>query len=501
MPATLHFLGGAGQVTGSCALVQIDEVRFLVDCGLFQGGREAETRNRRRFEFDPRSLDFVLLTHAHIDHSGLLPRLAAAGFGGPVHTTAATVDLAAVMLRDAAYIQQKEAEWAAKSSGRSRRARAASWSARHAGQGADGAHGSGSTPAEDERIRHAGAPPLYTMADAEAVIEQFERHPYDQPFRPHPAVEVTLRDAGHILGSASVDIRLGSGTRTHRLVFSGDLGQPGHPVVRDAAPVDGADTLVIESTYGNRLHRSLDDTLDELVDVLQRTLAHRRGNVVIPSFAVGRTQDLLVLLAQLARDGRLPPMDVYVDSPLAMAATRITLDHLALLDEQAVELSRWLRSEGHGLRIHFSESVEDSMAINAQRGGAVIISASGMCDAGRIRHHLRHALPRPECAVVFAGFQAQGTLGRRLVDGARSVRLFGETLPVRASMHTIGGLSAHADQHALLDWMRRLVRPPRHTWVVHGEAGTSAVFAQAARDQLGWDGIEVAREGQAVALA
>jgi len=481
MPATLRFLGGAGQVTGSCALIQTDEVRFLVDCGLFQGGREAETRNRRRFEFDPRSLDFVLLTHAHIDHSGLLPRLAAAGFGGPVHTTAATVDLAAVMLRDAAYIQQKEAEWAAKSSGRSRRARAASWRARRDGQATHGAHGSGSTPAEDERIRHAGAPPLYTMADAEAVIEQFERHPYDQPFRPHPAVEVTLRDAGHILGSASVDIQLGSGTRTHRLVFSGDLGQPGHPVVRDAAPVDGADTLVIESTYGNRLHRSLADTLDELVDVLQRTLAHRRGNVVIPSFAVGRTQDLLVLLAQLARDGRLPPMDVYVDSPLAMAATRITLDHLALLDEQAIELSRWLRSEAHGLRIHFSESVEDSMAINAQRGGAVIISASGMCENGRVLHHLRNTIEDARNMILFVSFQGPETLGSRIVGGERYVRILGDEFTVRAEVRRIEAFSGHADHGDLLRWVEPHAATLRGVFLVHGEPRAQDALAEGLR--------------------
>jgi len=287
MPATLTFLGGAGEVTGSCAKVEIEGLRFLVDCGLFQGGREAERRNRRRFDFEPSSLDFVLLSHAHIDHSGLLPRLAAAGFGGPVHATAATADLAAVMLRDAAHIQQKEAEWAARSSHRSRRARAASWGARQATHGGfPSAHG-------EERVRGDGEPPLYTMADAEAVIAQFERHAYDQPFRPHPDIEVTLRDAGHILGSAIVDIRLGRDTQAHRLVFSGDLGQPGHPVVRDAARLEAADTMVVESTYGNRLHRSLADTLDELVEVLHTTLAHRRGNVVIPSFAVGRTQDLL----------------------------------------------------------------------------------------------------------------------------------------------------------------------------------------------------------------
>lgn len=491
MQPTLTFLGGVGEVTGSCALVQAEGLRFLVDCGMFQGGREAEAKNRRRFDFDPASIDFVLLTHAHIDHSGLLPRLVAAGFGGPVHATAATADLAGVMLRDAAHIQQKEAEWADRASARSRRARAAAYRAAHASP--HPVHG-------EERVRRGGEPPLYTLADAEATIAQFQRHAYDRPFHPHPQVEVTLRDAGHILGSAILDIRLDGSARPHRLVFSGDLGQPGHPVVRDATRMTAADTLVVESTYGNRLHRSLGDTIEELVTVLRTTLAHRRGNVVIPSFAVGRTQDLLVLLAQLARDGRLPSMDIYVDSPMATAATRITLQHLSELDEQAGSLVRWLQSDGHGLRIHFSESVEDSIAINAQRGGAVIISASGMCDAGRIRHHLRHNLPRAECAVVFAGFQAQGTLGRRLVDGAQSVRLFGEEVPVRASVHTIGGLSAHADQAALLGWLGAFQPPPKRTWVVHGEAGTAAVFADTVRSRLGWSAVDVARAGEPTAL-
>jgi metallo-beta-lactamase family protein len=472
---TLTFLGGAGEVTGSCYLVETGQARFIVDCGMFQGGREAGEKNRRPFAFDPRSLDFVLLTHAHIDHSGLLPRLAAEGFEGRIHATAPTVDLVAVMLRDSAYIQEKEALWAKKSSdeqpGR-----------RH------------SKRREDEATE-----PLYTLTDAERAIRLFSRNVYDEPFRPHPSIEVVFRDAGHILGSAIAEVSITVAGRHHRIVFSGDLGQPGHPIVRDAVKVRQADTLLVESTYGNRLHRPLDATLDELVEALTGTLAQRRGNVVIPAFAVGRTQDLLMLLIRLSRQGRLPPMDVYVDSPLATSATRITLQHHGELDDEAVELGRWLTATRGNPRIHFSESVEDSMFINSIDHGAVIISASGMCDAGRIKHHLKNNLPRPECTVIITGFQAQGTLGRRLVDGARTVRLFGEEIPVRARLYTIGGLSAHADQDALLGWLGGFETPPGQTWIVHGEASAAATFAGVVEERLHWP-VTVAEAGQTILL-
>jgi metallo-beta-lactamase family protein len=476
---TLTFLGGAGEVTGSCYLVEAPGLRFIVDCGMFQGGREAAEKNRRAFAFDPGGLDFVLLTHAHIDHSGLLPRLAAEGFGGPIHATAPTVDLAAVMLRDSAFIQEKEAEWS------QRTAQAAA--GRHGGKHQARRH-------DDNAID-----PLYRMADAERAIGLFTRHRYGEAFEPRPGVRVLFRDAGHILGSASIEVTLTDAGCGHRIVFSGDLGQPGHPIVRDAVTVPQADTLLVESTYGDRLHRPMDATLDELVEALTGALVARKGNVVVPAFAVGRTQDLLMLLIRLTREGRLPPMDVYVDSPLATSATRITLQHHSELDEEAKELGRWLSTSKGWPRIHFSETVEDSMFINSIRDGAVVISASGMCDAGRIKHHLKYNLPRPECSVIITGFQAQGTLGRRLVDGARLIRLFGEEVPVRARIFTIGGLSAHADQGALLGWLGGFTQPPGHAWVVHGEASAAARFTQVVRDQLGW-AADVAESGQAIVL-
>ena len=402
----LTFLGAAGEVTGSCYVLEHAGIRFLIDCGMFQGGADAERKNAR-FGFEPRDIEFVLLSHAHIDHSGLIPRLVAQGFKGAVYATSPTCDLLGVMLPDSGHLQEREAE------------------------------------------REGGAP-LYTQREAEASLQHLLAVEYATEVRPHPSVRCTFRDAGHILGSAILEIRLG-GTK---LVFSGDLGQPGHPIVADPTPIADADVLLVESTYGNRDHKSLAQTMDEFAYALNDTMASRRGNVVIPAFAVGRTQDILHFIGELRAQERLPRMDVYVDSPMALAATRITLKYAKL---PALE------------HVRFTESVEDSMAINQVKAGAAIISASGMCEGGRIKHHLRHNISRPECAIVFVGFQAAGTLGRRIVDGAQSVRIFGEEYPVRARIFTIGGLSAHADQSALLGWLSAFRRPPRQTWVVHGE--------------------------------
>ncbi|HEX6828682.1 MAG TPA: MBL fold metallo-hydrolase [Burkholderiales bacterium] len=449
----LTFLGAAGEVTGSCFLVETGAARFLVDCGMFQGGREAARKNREAFDFDLRALDFVLLTHAHIDHSGLLPRLSALGYRGPVHATRATADLLSVMLPDSAYVQEKEAEWAIRHRHRERRG-----------------------------ARHEQAP-LYTVAQAQACLRQLRGHDYGAEFAPHPSLRCVFRNAGHILGSAIVELWTGE---NRKLVFSGDLGQPGHPIVQDPDPVREADLLLVESTYGNRLHRSLPDTLDELEAAIRDTLERRGGNVIVPAFAVGRTQDLLFLLADLHRKGRLPEMHIYVDSPMAMSATEITLRHRELFDEEAATVMQWLRKAGGRPRVSFVQDAEESKALNAVKGGAVIISASGMCEAGRIRHHLRHNLARPECGVLITGFQALGTLGRRLVDGAKTVKLFGEEVPVRASLHTLGGLSAHADREGLLGWLGHFRSPPRQTFVVHGEAAIAASFADAVRSRLGW---------------
>lgn len=461
----LTFLGAVGEVTGSSFLLEADGVRLLVDCGMFQGGREADGKNRARFAFDPATLDVVLLTHAHIDHSGLLPRLVAAGFRGPVYATAATCDLLEVMLIDSAHIQEKETEWLQKS-----------------------------------HVRGAGKPPLYTVAEVQRTLRQLKPVDYGAELRPHPAVRCVFRDAGHIIGAAIIELWINDGGRSRKIVFSGDIGQPARPLVRDPAIITTADVLVVESTYGNRLHKTMDDTLAELEHAITDTLTRKQGNVIIPAFAVGRTQEIVYLLVELYRQGRLPDMDIYVDSPMATKATEITAKHWALLDRDAATQLQWLKSRRGHPRIHFVQDVLESTNLQRIRHGAVIISASGMCNAGRIKHHLRHNLGRRESTILIVGFQAAGTLGRRIVDGAKTVRIFGIPVPMRADVYTIGGLSAHADQAALLAWLGHFKNPPQRTFVVHGEQSTAEMFAAAIHDQLGWTGIDVPTRHSAVIL-
>ncbi|HMM74405.1 MAG TPA: MBL fold metallo-hydrolase [Gammaproteobacteria bacterium] len=461
---SIRFLGAARQVTGSCFLFETPHARFIVDCGMFQGGQEARALNRRDFGFDPKALDFVLLTHAHIDHSGLLPRLWAFGFRGPIYATAATVDLAAVMLADSAHIQESD------------------WMRAERRLGRAGRKKQGRLTREDY--------PLYTVAHAEACSALFEGVQYDEYFAPAPGIRCRLRDAGHILGSAIVELWIEGPRGTRKIVCSGDLGQPGRPIVRDPTPIAEADVLLVESTYGNREHKDLTATIEELHAVLTDTVTRRRGNVVVPAFALGRTQELLYVLMGLQRAGRLPKLRIFVDSPLALRATEITLRHPEFLDEDTRALLAHGRATPRALPLQFTESVEDSMTINEIDHGALIIAASGMCDAGRIRHHLHYNLPRAECAIVIIGYQAEGTLGRRLVDRASQVRLFGEDVPVRASIHTIGGLSAHADRRALLAWLSGFERPPERTFVVHGEARIAQDFAALVARERHWKHVE-----------
>ena len=461
----LTFLGASRQVTGSCFLVESEKLRFLVDCGMFQGGRAADELNRRFPAFDPERIDFVLLTHAHIDHSGLLPRLFALGFRGLVHCTRASADLLGVLLPDSAFIQEKEAEWANYDKRKTRK--------QHKNELA----------------------PLYTVTQARDVLKRLRGVSYDHEIRPHPRVRVRFQDAGHILGSAILEVWLDENGKTRKLVFSGDLGMPGRPILNDPASIETADVLLVESTYGNRLHKSLAETVDELADAVNDTITRKKGNVIIPAFAVGRTQDLLYLLMDLVRQGRLPRnLAIFVDSPMAGAATEITLKHDELMDAESLDLLRWFRTSPDAPYLRVTEDVEDSMALNKIRQGAIIISASGMCDAGRIKHHLKYNLPRAECSVIIAGFQAEGTLGRRLVDGARTVRIFREIIPVRADLFTLGGLSAHADRDALVNWLTRFRIPPERTFVVHGEQETALGFAELIRSGLGWN-VEVPELG------
>ncbi len=467
----ITFLGAAREVTGSRYLLEADGARFLIDCGMFQGGREAREKNRQAFAFDPASIDFVLLSHAHIDHSGLLPRLVALGFRGPIYTTRATRDLLAVMLPDAGHIQEREAE-----SENYRRFKSKKKAPRH------------------------DFAPLYTVEQARASLKYLEAVDYGQEITPHPSVRCVFRDAGHILGSAIVEVWLGSGARRRKVVFSGDLGQPARPLVRDPTPIGEADVLIVESTYGDRVHKSMAETEDELVQVVNDTLRKKRGNLIVPAFAVGRTQDMLYLLADLTRQGRIPRLTVFVDSPMATAATEITYRHMALLDEETHALMDEHGGMANFQKLAFVGDAEESKALDRITGGAVIISASGMCDAGRIKYHLRANLPRASATLLITGFQAAGTLGRRLVDGARRVRMLGADVPVRADLFTLGGLSAHADRDALLAWLGHFRAPPGQVFVMHGEAETALGFAALIRERLGWKA-EAPTAGQCVELA
>jgi len=374
------------------------------------------------------------------------------------------------MLPDSAHIQETEARWAAERPPPRRR-----------------------HDAEEVQA------PLYTVADAEGCLRRLVPVSHDKAIEPSPGITAKFRDAGHILGSAIIEVTAGAGGALRKVVFSGDLGQPGRPVMNDPTPIATADVLIVESTYGNRLHKSFATTYDEFAQVLTSTLP--RGNVIVPAFAVGRTQEVLHVLADLVRQGRVPDLTIFVDSPLAKRASEITAKYAATLDRESREVSSWLAQHRGRVRVRFTESVEESMAINSISRGAVIISASGMCDAGRIKHHLRRNLSREECAIVITGFQAAGTLGRQLVDGVSRVRLFREEIPVRASIHTIGGLSAHADQAALVAWLRGFKAPPARAFVVHGESETAAAFATLMRETLHWPSIEVPHRGDRIRLA
>jgi len=438
----IEFCGATREVTGSCHLVHVGGRRILLDCGLIQGRRADEDRNREPFRFTPSEIDAVVLSHAHIDHSGRLPLLARQGFDGPVYTHGATRDLCRIMLRDSAYIMEKDTEW------------------------------------ENRRRERGGLPPrepLYTQDDAEAVIRQFRDVAYGQPTEICPGVRVTLHDAGHILGSAIVFLDLEEGDVRRRVVFSGDLGHRDAPILRDPERPEQADLVILESTYGDRRHRGWDETRNEIIDIVAS--AHgREGNILIPAFAVGRSQLILYWLARYYAEAKLERWRIFLDSPLAIRATAIYGRYPELYDEEAARF--WSRENYESAlpNLVFSRTADDSRKLNSTRSGAIIIAGSGMCTGGRIRHHLVHNLWREECHVVIVGFQAAGTTGRLLVDGARRVKLLGQTVRVAAHIHTVGGLSAHADQQGLTDWYEAFRgRPP--VALVHGEPKAMDVLA------------------------
>ncbi|MBP1737060.1 MAG: fold hydrolase [Oscillospiraceae bacterium] len=446
----LTFFGAAKSVTGSCHCLDACGKRVLIDCGLQQGGDEL---NNGEFDFAPNQVDDVIVTHAHIDHSGRLPLLVKQGFSGPIHCTRMTARLLSIMLRDSAHIQESEAEW------------------------------------KNQKSKRAGketVEPIYTIADAEAVLELLEVHEYQQRFVLEDGIEVCFQDAGHLLGSAFAEVWVAEDSLSRKIVFSGDVGNVNQTIIRDPQVITEADFVVMESTYGDRNHETVSDYTEALARIIEKTF-DRGGNVVIPSFAVGRTQELLYAIREMKERKlvkSIPDFMVCVDSPLASEATKIySCDLHGYLDDEALALVQ--RGEAlftfQGLRL--VETPEESKALNEDKTPKVIISASGMCDAGRIRHHLKHNLWRRECSVVFVGHQAEGSLGRLLINGAQKVKLFGEEIAVWANIINFKGLSSHADRDHLLEWIGAFSPKPRQVFVVHGERGIAELFSETLRDR------------------
>lgn len=442
----LSFHGADQNVTGSCHLVECAGKRILIDCGLFQGEHELVDENEKPLGFDPAGIDFLLLTHAHLDHCGRLPLLVKQGFQGEIITTSASRELARLVLLDSGHLHEQETQH----------------NARHAVRRGD---------------RSEAIVPLYTELEALNSLDYFGRTAsYNQPLDLAPGLRATFIDAGHILGSACIFLELEENGRRRTVLFSGDLGNNGRPILRDPAPPPKADVVVMETTYGDRLHKALGPSVEELYAAIADTFK-RGGNVVIPTFALERAQEIMFFLREGVEKGRLPrSMQVFLDSPMAISATAIFARHPECYDEEAMQFFR----SGHDPLslpgLHFTRETQDSKAINHIGGGAVIMAGSGMCTGGRVRHHLKHYLSRADSSIIFVGYAANGTLARRIIDGATHVHLSGEEIPVKAGIHTINGFSAHADQAELLAWHRRTGEPQR-TFLVHGEEEVMRHFA------------------------
>ncbi len=447
----LTFLGAARIVTGSCYLLEVNGKKMLVDCGMFQGSRSIKALNEKPFAFNPAEIDAMVLTHAHVDHSGLIPRLVKEGFKGPVHCTKSTRELCSILLPDSANIQESEAEYANRK---------------------------GLRAGKSEVI------PLFTVNDAYAALKLFDEHEYEETFGVIPGVIAKLRVAGHILGSAVVRLEVEENGKKTTMIFSGDVGQPNQPIVKDPTILDGADFVTTESTYGNRIHKVYDKEA-ELARVVNDTVA-RGGNVIIPAFAVGRTQVLIYYFEKLIKEGKIPSIPIYIDSPLATKATEITLASREEYDTETRELLDFFVNHLSSVKnLHFTPTAAESKMINGIEGSKIILSASGMADAGRILHHLKHNLWRPECTVVFAGYQAEGTLGRNLVDGVKKVKIMGETIQVAAEIVNMTGFSAHADKEQLLEWYKKMPQKPKIFFVTHGEFDSSSVLAKDLQMRIG----------------
>ncbi len=454
----IKFCGATSGVTGSCHLLTTEKHMILLDCGQHQGGKEEEKLNYNPFPFDVEAVECVVLSHTHIDHCGRLPLLVKRGFKGDIYCTDATADLLKVMLIDSAYIHEKDAEWQSKKNART-----------------------GKRPEE----------PLYTVADAEAALKLVKPVLYDQLIELNESMRIVFNDAGHILGSAITEIWVDEGDTTSKIVFSGDLGEVTRPILRDPTKIKKADYVIMETTYGNRLHPENEASIDALISIVLKTIK-RGGSVIIPSFAVGRTQEMIFQFNRFYEhhpeyDPVLGKVNVYIDSPMATTATEVFKKNAAVFDE---ETKQYILSGDNPLdfpNLKFTRNTQDSQMLNMDKTPKIIISASGMCEAGRIRHHLKHNLWDSRNSVVFVGYQAEGTLGRMLVEGAKEVKLFGETIMVGAEIYNLEGFSGHADQNGLLDWLGGFQVKPKQIFLVHGEEEAKVEFAKKVKEVYGYD--------------
>ena len=452
--ARLTFYGATDGVTGSCYLLQTNQSTIVLECGLVQGSREEEARNSEDFPFNIQQIDAVVLSHAHLDHSGRLPKLVAEGYKSPVYMTFPSSELLEILYKDAASLQERDTEW------------------------------------ENKKRRRAGKKdivPLFTMTDVEVALTLFDGIPYGKRQQITDDIEICFRDAGHILGSAIVEIFVNEEGTEKKFVFSGDLGNSCAALLRDPESIENADILLMESTYGDRDHRPLDETLNEFEKIITEA-ADSGGNVLIPSFAVGRTQEIIFYLGKLYQKGKLKQQAVYLDSPMAIAATEVyhrfqnvfsEEDRASLRQSKSGSLHTFLPN------LRYSRTTDESIALNRIESGAIIIAGSGMCNGGRIRHHLKHNLWKRNAHVVFVGYQAVGTPGRVLVDGVKNFRLLGEDIAVKASIHTLGGFSAHASQSQLLSWINNFKKPRPRLFLVHGEDNAKEVLKNKLSQQ-GW---------------
>jgi metallo-beta-lactamase family protein len=460
----IEFYGATSGVTGSCHILRANGQLVLLDCGLIQGRREVEARNRAPFPFAPEDISAVVLSHGHIDHSGRIPLLVKQGYSGPVYAQNATCDLCEILLLDSASLQERDAEYENK------------WR---------------------KRKKKPLIEPLYTVEDARLALENVVGLKYRERREILPGISICFQDAGHILGSGSVEVWLNEDGREQKVVFSGDLGQYNTPILNDPAVIQSADHVLIESTYGNRRHRDRQHTIDEIGEIISEA-RHERGNLLIPAFSIGRTQEVLYYMGLYYEEWELDRWEVFLDSPMAIKASKVYWEYPHLYDEDATRLRRKVNEMPQLRNLHLTADVAHSMAINNIKSGAIIIAGSGMCNGGRIIHHLKHNISRKGAHVMIVGYQAYGTLGRKLVEGDRQVKIHGDMYPVRARIHTVGGLSAHADIDDLVRWASNFNSDPS-VHVVHGESGAKQAFRDRLEQELGLRA-DVPQEGDILEL-